>query len=225
VRTGRGDLERAAGAVLSPHVGEIEPGHRHARKRGGLGDVEGAIADEMLLNGGEAVGEARLDAAREARFAPVLARHHRAPKAERACAAHVCQDAANGPDGSGERELAEKHDAVERRARHFAERAQGGDGDGEIEGGAGLAQVGGGQIDRDAVLGHEDAEVSKRRGDAHATFAHGAVGQSDHFEPPRTAGARDFDAHEASLETDERRRVCGGQHDPHAGAKGVPRPD
>ena len=123
------------------------------------------------------------------------------------------EDAANGADGARERELAEQGNALERRARDLAESGERGDGDGQIEGRAGLAQVGRREVHGDAVLGHEDAELPERRADAHAALADGAVGQADHLEPAWSARARHLDPHGSSVEAEERSRVGGREHD------------
>ena len=67
------------------------------------------------------------------------------------------------------------------------------EGDGQVVGGAFFAQVGGGQIYCEAVLGKVESAVGDGRTDAFAAFAHGGAGEADDGEPLEPVCDIDFD--------------------------------
>ncbi len=77
VATGRGDLQRAPGPVLSAHVGQVHARRpEHGRVRGRLARaVERRPGLEVLGDLAEVVGDAHRDAGHRGRLARVVARH------------------------------------------------------------------------------------------------------------------------------------------------------
>ena len=77
--------------------------------------------------------------------------------------------------------------------RELAAGDQDADRDGQIEAGAGLVDVGGGQVDGDALERQREARVGERRVDPLAALPHGAVGQADGGERGQAAADVDLD--------------------------------
>jgi hypothetical protein len=82
------------------------------------------------------------------------------------------------------------------------------EGDGQVDGGAFLAEVGGGEVDGDPIGRKDNACVPDRGANALATLPYRLVRQTDGRERRKAAGDVDLDAHERCFHTDER----GGQH-------------
>jgi len=100
------------------------------------------------------------------------------------------EGAANGANAAVERKLAEKHALVEHFAEEVAHAADQAESHGEIEGGAFFADVGGGEIDGDALaVGKFEAAIAQRGFDTLAAFFHGVVGQADDVEVLDARGA------------------------------------
>ena len=85
-----------------------------------------------------------------------------------------------------------------------------------------LRRSAGSEVDDEPMLGHQDAELPEGGVDPDPALAHRAVGEPHHLEPTGAAFARDLDAHGASLEPDECRRMGGGEHAPDR-ASAVPK--
>ena len=83
------------------------------------------------------------------------------------------------------------------------------DGHREVERGAGLAQVGRGEIDRDPARRVDEAGVPERAADAFARLLERGVGQPDDGEPGQPGRDVDLDADEPAVEAVE----CGGRDD------------
>src|SRR6266404_8479840 len=89
------------------------------------------------------------------------------------------QDAFDGTDGSGEGEFTDHGEVVELVGLDLFAGGEHADGDGEVEAGAFLFDVGGGEIDGGAAHGELEAGIGEGGGDAVLGFAHGGVGQAD----------------------------------------------
>src|SRR5258707_4465032 len=82
VATGRRDLERATPGELAAHVLEIGTGRAGSVERSGRRDIQRPLTRQVPSKLIEVVDEARLDAARNAGLAPIVARHDGALEAE-----------------------------------------------------------------------------------------------------------------------------------------------
>ena len=85
-------------------------------------------------------------------------------------------------------------------------------GNGQVEGGAGLANVGGGQIHGDAVVGKLEPRVANRRPYAVPAFAHRGVRQADHREVRQAEGHVDLDQNGKSVYPEHRGAPKAGKH-------------
>ena len=77
--------------------------------------------------------------------------------------------------------------------QHLAGGGHDAEGDGQVVGGAFFAEVCGGQVDCEAVLGKVESAVGDCGTDAFAAFAHGGAGQADDGQPFEPIGDIDFD--------------------------------
>ena len=96
-----------------------------------------------------------------------------------------------GADGYGERSAHRADGAIEREFTHGevavetgkrTHGAENGESHREVETGAFLAHVGGGQIDRDGLIGVAEAGVGEGRFDAFAAFTDGGIRHADEHE-------------------------------------------
>ena len=195
VAAGAGDFEGALGGLLPAdvaHVHGILRGvgqhrarvHAHGRERfRHVDEVHGLrqIAHGEHVDPLDDRGLARIGFRHDHGLDLVLARRQR--RRERAAhRAHL----------PVERKLAEKNVLVEPLAEERALAAQNRKRHREIEGRAFLANVGGRQIDRDALKRKIVAAIFQRGLDAFAAFLHGDVGQADDIE---IAGLARADVH------------------------------
>ena len=116
------------------------------------------------------------------------------------------ESAANGAYAAVKGKLAEKHALIEHFAEEVAHAADQAETHGEIEGGAFFANVGGSEIDGDALAVRKlEAAVAERRLDALAAFFHGVVGQADYVEILNARGADvDLDFDEVGVDAVDR---------------------
>src|ERR1035437_743555 len=110
------------------------------------------------------------------------------------------QRTAHGADGAIEGELADEDVPIQRLNR--AHGAQDANGNGEIEAGAFLPNVGRGQVDGDAFVGVAETGIDQRTLNALAAFPDGDVGHADHYGVPRVARREhvDFDIDQVSID-------------------------
>ena len=101
---------------------------------------------------------------------------------------HHRQRAAHRAAAAVQRQLPEDQHAVQRLFGDLPGRRQDGQGDGQVEGGAFLAQVRRGQVDGDPAGGAEKPAVAQRGHHPVPAFADGGVGQADHRQPEAAAG-------------------------------------
>ena len=176
VPAGSGDLGRAARDRLAPDFGEIRPGlagRRGRGRRGGNGLRAGDVRD-----GGREVRDGNdADPLHRGGLRSVLRREDDLVEPGVAGRQGQAERAPNGPHLAAEPELADE-DAP--RAGFGPEALQAGeaDGNGKIEGGARLTEVGRGEIDRDRAVRQREAAVLERRAHALAGLANARVGQT-----------------------------------------------
>src|SRR5690242_14050129 len=135
-----------------------------------------------------------------------------------ACGDDGGKSAANGANASVERQFAEEHHFVEGLAEEVSLTADQAESHGEVEAGAFFAEVGGSEIDGDALaIGEFEAAVAQGALDAFAAFLDGVIGKADDVEILHASGADvDLDFDEVGIDA-----VHGGadgfeEHDPCA---------
>ena len=114
-----------------------------------------------------------------------------------------------------ERELATHHPRPERLWFEHASGFQGGEGDGELERGALLADVRRGEVHGDPFLGKVESGIPKRGDDADLALLDGALGEADDVEIGKADRHVDLDLHDDRVDAHERTGVRSGQL-PHA---------
>ena len=209
---GRRDLERAPSRVLTADLGEIARVLHRGRPASGPRASELATAGEVLDRVGERCGDEHLDAGDDRRLGPVLRRDDRTDRAPASRREELREHAADRTDLAGERQLAQEERAFDRLDRDEPERRERRDCDREIERAPGLPQIAGGEVDDDAVLVEEDAELRERRADAHATLADARFGEADEIEHRRSARRLDLDADEVGVDAEQGGGEGGCEH-------------
>ena len=172
---GGGDLERPLGVGLAADVGEIDVVGRGRRcPRGcsrGLFDLAVEEGDRLAERGGgegahpvDGRGLGAVADGDEQRPDPALAAGER-----------DCERPAHGLDLPVERQLADDGEGL-RAPLEETRRGEDAEGDRQVERRALLAQVGGSEVDSDAVGGKREAGVADGRAHALAALADGGVG-------------------------------------------------
>ena len=208
VAAGRDDLQRGDERVVAAHVAQV-------------GVLAGVLGTRIGLRDGRgfAVAAGDLDRFLQRRDAEHL---ERGDERGLACSRHRQQEPAETVargalgDGQGparrpqfarERELALHRAAVQRLDRELPARRQHGHGDRQVEAWSGLAQVGGREVDGDALGGKLEARVDHGRAHAVARLADGFVGEPDDRERGQPAADVGLDPHPARLDPVDSERV------------------
>ena len=123
-----------------------------------------------------------LDAIDQRRLAGVGRGHHHPAEAAVARGQGQGQHPANGLERAVEGQLAAEEVALQRLELDQARGGQHPQGDGQLEGGALLLQVGRGQVHGDPLLRQGEAAVLERGDHPHLRLAHRALGQAHHVE-------------------------------------------
>ena len=205
VAAGGGDLQRPLGALLALDV--LRSGSAATRLGdGGLGARQHLRALEMI---GELDQRARRDdgdiAARPGGLRPAGGRTDQ-PMAAGIGGNGGGQHAGDRRDRAVERQLAEHREAVERVRRDGADGRHDAERDGQIVVRAFLGQVGGRQIDGDALARQRQARGDQRGAHALARFGHRLVGEADDVEDDIAVGDLHLHVDGARLDALERHR-------------------
>jgi hypothetical protein len=210
----RRDLERAPGSVLPAHVGQVHArGAEHRRVRGRIaGAVEGRARLEVGGDLAEVIRHAHLDAGHRGGLGGVLSRHDGARDPAGHRAAQRREHAPYRSQRAGEGELTEQRGPFEGVRRDLAQRAEGGDGDGDVEGAAALLEIGGAEVHGDHVLREVDPDLLERGAHADAALARARLGEAHEVEVGGAAARVDLDADGVRVETDQREGERRGLH-------------
>ena len=124
-------------------------------------------------------------------------------------------------NGAVQRQLTQEEAALQV-GRHLLGQDQQRDGDGQIVGGAFLAQVGGGQVDGEPAAGIGQTGVVDRRAHALGGFLHRGVGQADQGHGGQGAGVEiGLNLDHGAFQADQRATVDFGEHhDTSRGSRG-----
>jgi site-specific DNA recombinase len=221
----RGDLQRALGPRMAPHVGEIEiVGLRIRVPVVGIVTVRRDVALAVQVLEGIVKGGDRDDgdAADDGGLGRVARRNEKPRDAAAPAVERHRQHAADRPDMSVERELAEGDRVLDEtrlddpRGREDAERHR------QVEGRAFLAELGGGEVDRDAIHGEVEPRVPDRGAHAITALAHGRIRQAHRREGRQARGHVHLDEDVGSFDAENRGRAHPGQHGASVGT--LPRP-
>ena len=210
VAASRGDLQGPLGAFLAFHIAQI--GRRLVvPHRAGLGRAHHLRAAEMVDHGDQRARSQDLGVAGPGGLGPVGFRADQA-QAHGAGRHRSGQHPSHRRDAAVERQLADRRPAGEgvswkhAHGRHDAER------DGQVVVAALLGQVGGGQVDHDALARQGQAEPGEGPANALAALAHGLVPQADDHRAGLAAGELDLDLDAPSLDAFERDRDDSRDH-------------
>jgi hypothetical protein len=114
------------------------------------------------------------------------------------------EHAANAVDGTVERQFAEDHGIVDGPSVQLSRGGEQSERNGQVEGRACLADIGGREVDRDAVGRELEARVSNGGPHAIAALANGRVGQTDHGEVGEAERYVDLDMHRVGVHAEDR---------------------
>ena len=206
-------LERAPGAFLAAHVGEVGRGCgavavRRERRLG----LQLELAAQVGGGLGEMPDRHRGDAG-ESRLARRVGRTEETLGTEPPCALGDGEDAADAPQPPVERELADRGGALERAARELLRRREQRERDRQVEAGALLAQLGRREVDRDAARREVQLGGGDPAANALARLLAGAVGEPDDREAGNAVANVRLDVDPSRLEADERMRDRACKHD------------
>jgi hypothetical protein len=115
-------------------------------------------------------------------------------------------------DRTIERELAEQQAFGDFAAFDHSLRRQNTERDRQVEGGAGLPHIGGGEIHGDAMGRELEAGIADSRSDAVAAFADAGIGKADHREAGESERDVDLNLNEARLDAEDGGRADAGKH-------------
>ena len=208
--TGGGDLEGALGNVLAADVAEVGVILGGFAEEGVAVDGEGLGKDIALRCGVEELADFKkgvygvdVDAVDDGGLASVGGGDDEVLDASSACGNGDGQHAADGAEGAIESELADEDEVADVFDGEAAVGTDDADGDGEVEAGAFLFEVGGGEVDGDTRGGKIEAGILDSGSDAVAGFADGGVGEANGGEGGVVAGLNagevDFDVDEVGI--------------------------
>ena len=211
-----GHLDGALGVFLAADVGQVDRLRYFGRRRGGRGLGRLVAADGLAVaqpsdEVAQRLGGEHADALDEGSLRRVDARDDGAAVARVARGADHRQHAVGVAQQPLQREFAQQHRAAQVRF-DLAAAGEDADCDGQVVGGALLAEVGGGEVHGDALHGELAAGVADGGADALARFLHGGVGQADDGEGGQAGGDVDLHVDDGAVEADDCAGVDFGEH-------------
>ena len=215
VAAGGRDLQRSLGMGMPPHVGEIRPVGPSAAEpsRGvGAGGLDGAFAVQVLDGLVARPHRDHLHGLHHGSFGGVVGGHDQRRVPVAAAVERHGEDATHRPHTAVQGQLAQDEGALEAPRFHQAGGAKNPEGHRQIEGGARLAEIGGGEIDGDALSGELEAGVPEGRADAIAALAHRGIGQAHRGEARQPRGDIHLHRHRGGFDALERGREDPRQH-------------
>ena len=178
----RRDFEGALGCLLSSHIGEVEVAVclLFVELAAGVDacGLELPTTREEVDDIGQRLEAIDIEVVHYRRFANVLCWHDESFELLLPCTDGNGQSTADGLQRAIERELADKHIALELVADDAAIGSEQGNGKGEVEGGAFLSEVGRCHVHGDIAMREPVAEMLKGGIDAVAAFTDGGVAES-----------------------------------------------
>ena len=158
------------------------------------------------------------------RLEGVSRRRHEAPRAVAQRGHGHGQDPAHRTDLAGEGELPAEVEPLERARRHEAAGGEQRHRDGQVEPGALLAEVGRGQVHRDALRGELVPEVSHRRAHPDERLLHRPSRETGEQGAREAGGGVDLDVHGDGGDAQQGGGADADEHRPRRRAGLVPRP-
>jgi hypothetical protein len=156
-----------------------------------------------------------VDARHHRRLTCVGRGHHEPPLPRLLGADGDRQHPADRTDTAIQRQLAHDDQVRQARGLHLLGRSHQAQGDGQVEAGALLADVGRGEIDRDPLGGEGEAGVLEGAADALAGFLDGGIGEADDGEGIHLGVHHvHFNGDGVSVHAVDRAAVDGGEHGP-----------
>ena len=221
----RGDLKRSLGPRMATHVGEVETVAFRIRVPAvGIVTVrrDVPLAVQVLESLVERRDRDDADAADDGGLGRVACRDEEARKAAAPAVKRHRQHAPDRADMAVEGELAEGDHVLDEPRLDDARRRQDAQRHRQVERRAFLANLRGGEVDRDAVHGEVEPRVPDRRAHAIAALAHGRVRQAHRREGRQARGHVHLDEDVCGLDAEDRGRAHPGQHGASVGTP--PRP-
>src|SRR3989442_210627 len=211
------DLERALRVRLPLHFPEVdvvlpplrqEPGEIHSRFR----QLGPAVQEVSQL--GQIAGAQHADPRDNACLRQVLPRQHERLEPRRARRQRYRQRAAYGANRTLEPQLAEHRDPPEPLGRDLLRGGEDAYGDGKVERRPVLANVGGGEVDSDALQRERVAGVRERGVHALASLLDGTLRQANGGEGGEAVRDVGFDVYQIGVDPEHRGRADPGEHVP-----------
>ncbi len=235
VASGQGDLEGPACLEEAAHVRQV--GRLAARPRAAGRGRGGALGGHELrpVRRGAAghpspakdVGGLRqrsgpddLDPLDEARLVDRVRGHDDPPRAAPGEGRDHREETRDRTDLAPQAELAEERPAAAR--GHLLRADEDGEGDPEVEGGAGLGDVGGSQVDGDPTGRVDEPAVSQGAPDPLPGLSERGVGEAHDREARQPGGHVDLDPHGPTLEAVEGGGEDACEHGPHGSGERLP---
>ena len=211
-----GDLERPLRVRLPLYFPEVdvvlrpfrqEPGEIHLRLR----QLGPAVQEVGQL--GQIPSAQHADPSDDARLGHVLPRQHERFEPRRARRQRHRQRAAYGANRTLEPQLAEHHHPPEPLGRDLLRGGEDAHGDGEVERRPVLANIGGGEVDSDALQRERVAGVRERGIHALASLLDGTLRQSDGGEGGEAVGDVGFDVYQIGVDPEHRGGADASEHE------------
>ena len=220
---GGGDFQRALDVLLAAHVGEVDGGGGEALRVRGIGGGEagqGSIAGGGLDEGPEGGEADDFDGVDQGGFGRVDVGEDESGEVGGAQGGGDGEDAGDVAEVAVEGQFPEEDGALGDGGGDLPGGHEDADGDGEVVAGAFFAQVGGGEVDGDALGGQGGAGVAQGGAHALARLRDGRVRQADDVEGGQPGGDVDFDGDDFAAEADDGAAGDAGKHEGMVGGRG-----
>jgi hypothetical protein len=204
--------------MLASHIAQVCAGVRRvARGSVCIGRLSGAgaravaaPAEQHSHGASQRVNGGHLEFLYEARLVGLGARHHEGSELSVVRGLRHRKRAPAGLDLAAKRELAEQHVRVQAGAWHLSAGGQHGACKREVEPGARLRHIRGGEARGDSARREFIAGVADRRAHPLARLAHRRIGQPDDHERGQARADIDLDGHPLHLQRLDRERMGSG---------------
>ena len=215
MRPRRRDFERAFGVRLPLYFREVHVVSRPLLEQAGDVDfrvLQLGLAVQEICQLRQVRGTQNAQALHHTRLGKVFFGEHQRVEAGTPSGERHRQRSTHRPDRALQTQLAQDRDATQPLAGDLAGRRQDAEGDRQVEGGAVLADVGRGEIHRDALQGKRVAGIGERRVHPLAPFLHRALRQSHRRERRQAVGDVGLDVDEIGIDPQDGSGADAGEH-------------
>ncbi|GMG85956.1 hypothetical protein MNKW57_02770 [Biformimicrobium ophioploci] len=195
---GSGDLQCAPRRQLATYIGQV-PAFNRASAGFSLCDRQGFAPVQVGADLQQRAGREYMFASQRCFAARGLRYYQPAPGVAGGDGTGQC--AGHRPQGSAERQLADKFECLDRFRRHLPGRGEYADGNRQVVAAAVLGQVRGGQVDGNTLVRKYEVTVEQCAAYAVAALAHSSFRQADDMEGRKAIGEVSFNGDERGLHT------------------------